>query len=406
MNRIPNFWNSDFETNESNIDCCGCELCALVCPKKAIEYKVDEEGFLYPFVHDNNCINCGVCYKLCPSNNAKDNRGNSTITVYAGYSNDNTVLMTSASGGFAATLSRIIIRNNGVVFGVQYDDSFQNTVYSSANNEHDILKYSNSKYIQSRKNDVFVAVRKYLEQGKIVLFTGCPCDISALNLFLGKEYENLYECELICMGVTAPKVLHDYLLIEEKKEKQEIKRINMRGKKYGWFVSSLEIEYIDSKVKNIPLYSSYFGFAFENYIRPSCTSCKFRNKNSMADFRIGDYWGVKKTDSFWNSKGVSCIFVATTKGNNLLEKIKSSSNFYFKDIKENAAKIIKNNNSISKNKGKEYVNRRNRFAKVYKENGLIIACKKTATLSFKIKRIIPYRLQSAIKHLLHYFIDR
>ena len=48
------------------IECCGCEACYAICPKKAIIMQSDEEGFRYPVVKENVCIKCYQCIKVCP----------------------------------------------------------------------------------------------------------------------------------------------------------------------------------------------------------------------------------------------------------------------------------------------------------------------------------------------------
>ena len=57
--------------------CCGCSACVNACPLNCIEMVRDEEGFLYPHVKSNVCINCGNCEKVCPiigeSNNTSIN---------------------------------------------------------------------------------------------------------------------------------------------------------------------------------------------------------------------------------------------------------------------------------------------------------------------------------------------
>lgn len=43
--------------------CCGCRLCEQICSKKAISMIYDNEGFLYPKIDVNLCVNCGLCKK-------------------------------------------------------------------------------------------------------------------------------------------------------------------------------------------------------------------------------------------------------------------------------------------------------------------------------------------------------
>ena len=47
------------------INCCGCSACVSICPKQCITMQGDEEGFLYPWIDKEKCINCGLCDKVC-----------------------------------------------------------------------------------------------------------------------------------------------------------------------------------------------------------------------------------------------------------------------------------------------------------------------------------------------------
>ena len=50
-------------------DCVGCTACAGICPKKCIQMKPDEEGFLYPVVDKSRCVECNDCNTVCPIQN-------------------------------------------------------------------------------------------------------------------------------------------------------------------------------------------------------------------------------------------------------------------------------------------------------------------------------------------------
>ena len=50
-------------------DCCGCYACVQRCPKQCIRMESDEEGFEYPIIDKEQCINCGLCNKVCPQTN-------------------------------------------------------------------------------------------------------------------------------------------------------------------------------------------------------------------------------------------------------------------------------------------------------------------------------------------------
>lgn len=41
---------------ENKSDCCACGACLNVCSKSAISMKPDAEGFLYPEIDPNKCV--------------------------------------------------------------------------------------------------------------------------------------------------------------------------------------------------------------------------------------------------------------------------------------------------------------------------------------------------------------
>ena len=71
--------------------------------------------------------------------------------------------------------------------------------------------FRGSKYVQSRIGDSFRQTECFLKTGRKVLFSGTPCQIAGLKLFLKKEYDNLLTVDFICHGVPSPGVWRKYL---------------------------------------------------------------------------------------------------------------------------------------------------------------------------------------------------
>ena len=46
-------------------ECCGCAACANACPVDAIRMEEGKEGFVFPKVDLNTCIQCGKCARTC-----------------------------------------------------------------------------------------------------------------------------------------------------------------------------------------------------------------------------------------------------------------------------------------------------------------------------------------------------
>lgn len=50
--------------------CCGCRTCEQICVQKALHFEEDTEGFLYPILNKELCVDCGLYEKVCPMMNA------------------------------------------------------------------------------------------------------------------------------------------------------------------------------------------------------------------------------------------------------------------------------------------------------------------------------------------------
>lgn len=404
MNPVQNFWlDHDWTKPKAKEHCCGCSACQQSCSVNAIEMRYDKEGFLYPVVSTDKCINCGLCVKVCPvSNNCQTQ--DPFIKTFAGFSSDKAIIQNATSGGIASSLSRMVIDAGGVVYGVAYRQDITHSYYMEATKPADLLSIAGSKYMQSEKDDVFIKVRTKLKKGVQVLFIGCPCDVSALKRFLRQEYDNLLTCELVCMGVTSPKALKDYKEWTEKTNHAKLTKLIMRSKRKGWFVPQLEEFFEGGKIKATTLSATYFGHVYKLYNRPSCFHCQYRGTTGVGDIRVGDFWGVKKTDEFWNPDGVSVIFVRTKKGLYYLQQLYKY-NFHLFETDYQLA--IGSNMSAYKNKSQKYIALRDKFADIYikQDKGLIEACKRTAGFDFWLRRFLPEAFHERLKDLYHMFVD-
>lgn len=64
--------------------CYGCEGCVEVCPRAAITMEEDKEGFRYPVVNEEKCVDCGLCTKSYPEINPPAS-SNGYLTFYGTY---------------------------------------------------------------------------------------------------------------------------------------------------------------------------------------------------------------------------------------------------------------------------------------------------------------------------------
>lgn len=309
-------------------DCCGCEACVQICPKNCIDFSRDAQGFLYPVVNKESCIDCDLCEKVCPIINKTNQSKNDHSTLYAVKSHDDAVRKQSSSGGFFSLLADYVLSKGGVVYGAAFDDAF-NVCHTRVANTSDLYKLRGSKYVQSRIGKTFSECKDDLKAGKLVLFTGTPCQISALGHFLHKDYDNLIKVEVVCHGVPSPMIYQQYLkeTIIKDVEDRTITKVNFRTKLGSWKKYFFTVEYKDRgeicEYKECVTDSLYMkGFLSDLYIRPSCFECPAKNFTSGADFTIADFWGQEYTfPEFDYDKGVSAVFTNTVKAQEIFSQI-------------------------------------------------------------------------------------
>lgn len=234
--------------------------------------------------------------------------------AYAGYVSDAEELRSCTSGGIATALSRHMIGQGGAVAGVAYSSDFYTAQYEIAAHPSALERFKGSKYIEVQKGTIYKDVETLLLSGKQVLFFGLPCAISALKTCLAKEYENLFTVALICHGPTYHQVHRQYLDHLEQQFKSKIVDFSVRRKDGGWTPPFLYAKFENGQVFQRKFNDTEYGKAFYTLSKQGCYTCPFRNGPRRWDLTIGDYWGAKETDPFWNKDGVSAILAHTEKG--------------------------------------------------------------------------------------------
>lgn len=316
--------------------CSGCHACSAVCPKQCINMEKDQEGFLYPSIDIEVCIDCGRCKDTCPINKEK-NANHQEPEGYAAYISDDETRLKSSSGGMFPLLAEYIIEQNGVVFGAGFNDLLE-VVHLHIETTNQIPRLQGSKYVQSKMGNNFQEVRKFLEEGRMVLFTGTPCQIAGLKSFLNKEYLNLITQDIICHGVPSPYIWNLYMNAKQQSTKTKLKEVSFRDKTFGWRKYAFCLCYEDNK-KHIDMHSknTYFkGFLANLFLRPSCHACHFKTASRVSDITLADFWGIQHVvPEMDDDKGTSLVFIHSDKGQNLFFALKNY--FVYKPIDTNQA---------------------------------------------------------------------
>lgn len=299
-------------------DCSGCTACVEICPRKCIEMKTDEEGFYYPIIDQDKCVQCNLCKNTCPA--VKSLQSDFSPIAYVGYNKDSEARKNSSSGGIFSALAQVILSKGGWVYGASFDHSFV-VHHTGVKCINDIEKLRASKYVQSDVRGVFSQIKNKLQDGELVYFSGTPCQVEGLLSYLGKNYENLYTQDIVCHGVPSPKVWKAYLKVVGGKPKS----VSFRDKTHGWHYFSMKIRTSNKKHLKRLDQDVYTRLFLDNVIlRPSCYACHFKKEVRNADFTLADCWngkalGLSLKD---DDKGLSMIFVNSAKGKELFNTLK------------------------------------------------------------------------------------
>lgn len=371
--------------------CYGCECCLNVCPKKAISFVSNKDGFLYPSIDNATCVECGLCYKHCPQVLS------SSCTLkekeFYGFSGWKDAI-TCASGGIVSMISSEFVKENGFVCGCAFDDEFV-ARHDLVNTIEGINKFKTSKYVQSSIGDCYDRIDKELKNGSKVLFIGTPCQVSGIKAFLNND-DNLFTIDIVCHGVPSPLLFKYYKEYLERKYKSNLTSFNFRYKKDGLWGHFFKYSFANKKEIIIEREYDKYGFDYMKRInyRESCYSCKYSNiENRPGDLTVGDFWGLPRSNERFSSKGVSSIVVNTLKGKELLKHV--SAKELFQVTKED---VLRNQDALngSSVRTMERDNYYEHFNPRFFDN------KKTPkrTINVRIRSLLPKWIKRLIKKML------
>ncbi len=307
--------------------CSGCYACINACPRNCISMKTDSEGFRYPEVDESVCVDCGLCEKVCPFNSGADGvrKERKGIKSVACYNNEKNALAKSSSGGVAHLLGEYVVENGGAVFGVA-GDMVTKVQHIMAETHNELKLLQGSKYLQSHVDMNYRLAKTQLENGRLVLFTGTPCQIAGLYGYLGKDYENLLTADLVCHGVPSEKVFEKYLQEHEKKTGKKVVAF-FRDKTAGWKPVQFSYIYEDGTRLTESGRKDKFnmGFTTNLFQRPSCYTCPFAPMERIGDITLGDWFGGEKYKELDpENKGLSMIVINSPKGEKFYNLIKET----------------------------------------------------------------------------------
>lgn len=322
---------------DEKFKCCGCGACLQKCPKNAITLANDKEGFWYPYVDVEKCVDCGLCIKVCHLLKEKYNPNETdTKASYCAYNKSDEIIKDSSSGGIFWLLVEYTLSKEGVVYGAVAEGF--NVFHRRGETKEECVAFRKSKYLQSDTKNTYVEAQADLKAGRLVLYSGTPCQIAGLYSFLGKKYDNLITCDVVCHGVPS-RTAFDKWLDELTQKNNGIRPVSMvwRDKVQGWAPVILTYNFEDGhkweSKQSDNLYQK--GFVGYLYLRPSCYECKYARLPRIADFTLADFWRYRGNLKTQNAnKGLSIVLLSSDAAFNIFEHLKKEIFFEETDLRD------------------------------------------------------------------------
>lgn len=368
--------------NLNNIEkCTGCSACVDICPKGCILMYEDKNGFRYPYINEDMCIQCHRCTNVCPVNNKPNfiKPADNSRMIAAAWSKSEDTLLKAASGGvFSEIVKSICQMEHCEVWGAAYDKSLHVKHICSHGTEQ-LDRLCNSKYVISQMDNCYKNILNQLKKGQHVIFSGLPCQVAALRNFLkSTDTTNLLCIDLLCHGAPSQKLFDIYIKEESQHLHSKITAARFRAKMnlFGkWTTRNLELTTErGKKILRLRYQCSYLRAFYSSLMkRASCYRCMFSTEDRTGDLTIGDFWDIKRfRPDLSPAHGVSLVWSNTEKGMACLKNLKNM-NIYpitpaqFKQIKTGSPAWLG---------GSEMPKKREQFLALANDQGMEKAVKK------------------------------
>ncbi len=299
--------------------CSGCGACLSVCGNSAIHLDMNPFGYYQAYVDEGRCTNCGLCQTVCARFREEPSGVDIRISrVFAVQSIHPGTIKRCSSGGAAHEIAKWALSHGHLLCGAVYDLE-TNTVRHTITDNVSLL--DGSKYLQSDTSVFSEVIDKAMSGQRFVVF-GVPCQIAGLAKAaeIKKCRDKLFLVEIFCHGVPTYKLWDkECELVKKKLKCSQFDEVRFRYKKYGWHSYCLRFRkkdkfFFGSRERDL-FYRAYFEDVLLN---SACLDCKARQESSLADIRLGDYWGKRYQG---RNDGVSAAFCNKDKAADILMQL-------------------------------------------------------------------------------------
>ncbi len=323
--------------------CCGCGVCAGICPTKAITIKIIPEGINYPVLDKSKCVSCGKCKQVCPGFGFDVKELNMQVfgkvpenplignyqSILKGYSADKDLRYNCSSGGIITTLLVELMRSKtiegAIVTRLVYAQNIRAEAFI-ANTEQEIIDAKGSKYCPVSLDGAVSALKKKPRKVAVVCL---PCHAIALRKAMAADktlQESIvYIFALFCNQTPSYKALKHYLK-QHNVLPENVSRFQWRGD--GWPGKTKVI------LKNQQEFCEPFTQAWGNgfgsgYFTPLSCYCCQDFFGEFADVSFGDAWLPEQQD---DTVGTNVIIARSNNGKQIVKSLFDARKIVGEDI--------------------------------------------------------------------------
>ncbi|MBE5864662.1 MAG: hypothetical protein E7292_00430 [Lachnospiraceae bacterium] len=294
-------------------ECCGCGICAAVCPAKSITMQISPSGKVEPCVGET-CVSCGNCLAVCPQNmNVLGTASveNASTAAYVScklvQSKNEEILFNATSGGFVTTLVKNLLEKGEYDGAFLVDENHYGRVVQTRRIEsgEDLSGTQKSRYVQISHTEEIAYILTHREERLILV--GTPCYLKGF-IKLVEKYK-LHRDNFLLVGLFCDKTMttHVWEYFDEIFGQGQLEAMHFRSKKDVGWPGDVRLFLQDGKELKL---SRKERMEIKEYFMPECCLDCMDKLNPYADFSVGDDYVSKDADK----KGGNSLIIRTQRG--------------------------------------------------------------------------------------------